>query len=46
MTYEDENQDTGQESKPSKLNNLNRIVTILFVLAIHVFIFLKIIFLE
>lgn len=46
MTYEEENQETGQEYKPFSVKNLNRIIAILFVAAIYIVIFLKILFLD
>lgn len=46
MTYEDENQSTEPEYNRFNGKNLNRIVAILFVAAIYVVIFLKILFLD
>jgi hypothetical protein len=45
MDYE-ENQSTEQEFKPFNGKNLNRILAILFVAAIYVVIFLKILILQ
>ena len=46
MTYEDENQNKEPEYSRFSITNLNRIIAILFVAAIYVVIFLKILFLE
>lgn len=46
MIDEEENQIETPEPKPFSGYNLNRIVAILFVLAIHLIIFLKILVLE
>ena len=46
MNYEEENKSTEQEFKPFSGKNLNRILAILFVAAIYVVIFLKILILQ
>jgi hypothetical protein len=46
MTEEEENQIETSEPKPFSGHNLNRILAILFVLGIHLIIFLKILVLE
>lgn len=46
MIEDDENQIEASEPKPFSIHNLNRIIAILFVLGIHLIIFLKIMVLE
>ena len=46
MTDEEQNHNEAPETKPFSGKNLNRILAILFVLAVYLLIFLKIVVLE